>query len=130
MALAVLIFSTFVEATALAQDIDKISLHIPGSKGGGFDRTGMAIREALLAEGLVKEVDIIRSPGAGGLIGLAQFAESRKSPSTSVFVGGHSNIGAALHNRSNISLTDLVKPHSYVPLHDIVSGTGGRIPNA
>lgn len=96
---------------ALAQSVDantfeKLTIYIPGSKGGGFDNTGIAIRNALLAEGLVEKIDIVRSPGAGGLIGLAQFIEAERQNGSAIFVGGRTLLGAASYNHSEISLDD------------------------
>lgn len=90
-----------------ANEIDKLTLYIGGSAGGGFDQTGMAMRDALLAEGIVDKVEIIRSPGAGGLIGLAQFIESKKGDPNAIFIGGRTNIGATLFNKSKVSLLDV-----------------------
>jgi len=92
---------------SFAQDIDNLTIYIPGAKGGGFDRTGMAVRDALLNEGLVGEVEVVRSPGAGGLIGLAQFIESREGDGSAIFLGGRTNIGATNFNRSQVSLEDV-----------------------
>lgn len=92
-----------------AQDIDHLTIFIPGAEGGGFDRTGMALRDALLSENLVEDIEVVRSPGAGGLIALAQFVESRPNDGNAIFIGGRTNIGATNFNRSQVSLND-VKP--------------------
>ncbi len=91
---------------SFASELDNLTIFVPGSEGGGFDRTGIAIRNALIEEGLVDQVEIIRSPGAGGLIGLAQFVESKRGDNTAVFLGGRTNIGATDFNRATVSLKD------------------------
>lgn len=82
----------------------RLILFVPGSSGGGYDQTGRAIRATLLDEGLADSVEIIRSPGAGGLIGLAQFVEAYEANGAAILVGGKTMVGAAIHNRSEISL--------------------------
>lgn len=96
-------------AESFAQDINSLTIFVPGSEGGGFDRTGMAVRDALLSEGHVAEIEVVRSPGAGGLIALAQFVESKEGDGSAIFLGGRTNIGATNFNRSQVSLND-VKP--------------------
>jgi len=104
------VFVTMLSATeSFAQDIDQLTIFVPGAEGGGFDRTGIAVRDALLNEGLVEEIEIVRSPGAGGLIALAQFVESKEGDGSAIFLGGRTNIGATNFNRSQVSLND-VKP--------------------
>lgn len=92
---------------SLAQDIERLTIYIPGAEGGGFDRTGMAVRDALLSENLVGDIDVVRSPGAGGLIALAQFVESREGDGNAIFLGGRTNIGATNFNRSQVSLDNV-----------------------
>ena len=57
---------------------EKLIIYVPGAAGGGFDKTSAAIGRALMRENLVKEIEFIRSPGAGGLIATAQFIESKR----------------------------------------------------
>jgi len=104
-------------AESFAQDIDHLTIFIPGAEGGGFDQTGMAVSDALLNEGLVSDVEVVRSPGAGGLIALAQFVESREGDGNAIFLGGRTNIGATKFNRSQVSLENV---HPVARLNGIV----------
>lgn len=97
----------FVSSVAAAQSRERLVLFVPGSEGGGWDQTAVAIKQALEAEGLVRDVIIVRRPGAGGLIGLAQFAEARRGDPTALLVGGSFMIGSAKINRSAISLRNV-----------------------
>lgn len=94
-------------AAPAAPLLDTLSIHVPGSPGGGFDRSGQAIRQALLDSGLVRAVQIVHSPGAAGLVGLAQFQAQGRDDAPSVIVGGRSILGATALNRSRISLADV-----------------------
>jgi putative tricarboxylic transport membrane protein len=88
--------------------IDHLSIIVPSSPNGGFDRTAMAVKRALQNEGLVRRVDLIRSPGAGGLVALAQFAGRPSNDANSLIIGGQTILGAVQHNRSLVSLRDVV----------------------
>lgn len=83
---------------------DVLTIYVPSAEGGSFDRTAGAIRNALAAEGLVRNVEIVRLPGAGGLIALAQFLGSEKGDGTAVILGGRTLLGAAEYNRSTVTL--------------------------
>ena len=99
-------FSSTSTAEEPAPPIEQLVLYVPAVAGGGFDLTARAMRDALLAENLVEKIDIVYSPGAGGLIGLAQFVEAKRGDSTSLLVGGMTMIGAVSSNRAAVSLLD------------------------
>lgn len=115
--LACVLMTMLLAAESFAQDIDHLTIFIPGAEGGGFDQTGMAVSDALLNEGLVSDVEVVRSPGAGGLIALAQFVESREGDGNAIFLGGRTNIGATKFNRSQVSLENV---HPVARLNGIV----------
>ena len=87
--------------------MDTLTIYVPGNSEGGFDKSGQAVRRALIASGLVATVNIVRLPGAGGLIALANFIESRRGDPTAVFMGGRTMVGAAFFNNSALSLDDM-----------------------
>lgn len=92
---------------AQAAPLQSLTLYVPGQAGGGYDRTATAIRDALIEERLVEDVDLVRSPGAGGIVALAQFIENRSADSGDILlVGGQSMLGSALFNRSTVALTE------------------------
>lgn len=84
-----------------------LTLVVPGQVGGGYDRTAVAIRDALIDAKLVDSVELVRSPGAGGIVALAQFIEQRGGDNGDILlVGGQSMLGSARFNRSTVSLTE------------------------
>lgn len=97
-----------VSGATASPRLDYLSIVVPSSPNGGFDRTAVAVKRALLNEGLVRRVDLIRSPGAGGLVALAQFAEHPSNDANSLIIGGQTILGATRHNRSQVSLRDVV----------------------
>lgn len=95
---------------AMASDSQKTSeltIYVPGNPEGGFDKSGQALRRALVASGHVEKVNIVRLPGAGGLIALANFIESRRNDPSAVFIGGRTTVGATFFNNSAVSLDDV-----------------------
>jgi putative tricarboxylic transport membrane protein len=89
-----------------APELDHLVIIVPASAGGGFDKTAQSVAKVLQAENIVQTVEIRRSPGAGGLIALAQF-EGQASPKPTVLIAGVTTLGAELENHSLVSLTDL-----------------------
>jgi putative tricarboxylic transport membrane protein len=97
-------------AHALPADsvVEELTILVPAEPGGGWDLTARAMASALQREQLVDSVTIEYSPGAGGLIGLAQFISSREGQGNVLFVGGLFTVGASIQNHSAVSLLDAV----------------------
>lgn len=90
-----------------APELDHLVIIVPASVGGGFDKTAKSVATALLTEKIVRTVEIRRSPGAGGLIALAQFEGQGPATEPTVLIGGMTILGAEAENHSLVSLTDL-----------------------
>lgn len=106
--LVLLILLVFPAQSHAQERLERLSIVVPGSAGGGFDSSAQALARALKAEGLVEQIDIRRSPGAGGLIALAQFDSAPPPKVPTIFIGGSSILGAAAQNRSIVSLSNVV----------------------
>ena len=81
----------------------------PAAPGGGWDQTARSLQEAMTAEGISGNVQVVNVPGAGGTIGLAQFAQEANGDPTRLMVGGYVMVGAILTNKSPVTL-DAVTP--------------------
>jgi len=79
----------------------------PAAPGGGWDQTARTMQEALQAEGISGNVQVTNVPGAGGTIGLAQFANQSAGKPDALIVGGYVMVGAVLTNQSPVSLADV-----------------------
>jgi putative tricarboxylic transport membrane protein len=79
----------------------------PAAPGGGWDQTARSMQEALTADGISGNVQVVNVPGAGGTIGLAQFAQEAKGDPTKLIVGGYVMVGAILTNKSPVTLADV-----------------------
>ncbi len=79
----------------------------PAAPGGGWDQTARSMQEALQAEGISANVQVNNVPGAGGTIGLAQFATQENGNPNALIVGGYVMVGAILTNASPVTLADV-----------------------
>lgn len=85
------------------------SIMAPAGPGGGWDQTARSMQEAMTAEGISGNVQVTNVPGAGGTIGLAQFAPEANGNPSKLIVGGYVMVGAILTNKSPVTL-DAVTP--------------------
>ena len=72
----------------------------PAGPGGGWDQTARTMQDALQTEGISGNVQVTNVPGAGGTIGLAQFATQENGNPNALIVGGYVMVGAILSPRS------------------------------
>jgi putative tricarboxylic transport membrane protein len=106
LATAMLAAAIALPASAFAADY---TIMAPAGPGGGWDQTARAMQEAMTAEGISGNVQVINVPGAGGTIGLAQFANEAKGDPSRLIVGGYVMVGAILTNKAPVTL-DAVTP--------------------
>ena len=74
----------------------------PAGAGGGYDQLARATQAVLESQGLASGVQVMNIPGAGGTIGLAQFATGKKR-GTNLLVTGLGMIGAIKINKSVVT---------------------------
>lgn len=98
------IFAAVLAVPAMAADYTIIA---PANPGGGWDQTARTMQDVLQKEGISKSVQVQNVPGAGGTIGLAQFAEQHKGDPNALIIGGYVMVGAVLTNNSPVSLADV-----------------------
>lgn len=93
-----------LSVTAFAADY---TIMAPAGPGGGWDQTARTMQEALTAEGISGNVQVTNVPGAGGTIGLAQFATQDAGNPNALIVGGYVMVGAILTNASPVTLDNV-----------------------
>ncbi|MDQ0997938.1 putative tricarboxylic transport membrane protein [Phyllobacterium ifriqiyense] len=76
----------------------------PAAPGGGWDQTARTLQTVLQEEKISGNVQVVNVTGAGGTIGLAQFANSAKGDPSQLIVGGYVMVGAILTNASPVTL--------------------------
>ena len=106
VATAILAGALALPLSALAADY---SIMAPAGPGGGWDQTARSMQEAMTADGISGNVQVVNVPGAGGTIGLAQFAQEANGNPDKLIVGGYVMVGAILTNKSPVTL-DAVTP--------------------
>jgi putative tricarboxylic transport membrane protein len=106
VATAILAGALALPASAFAADY---TIMAPAGPGGGWDQTARSLQEAMTAEGVSGNVQVVNVPGAGGTIGLAQFAQEANGDPAKLIVGGYVMVGAILTNNAPVTL-DAVTP--------------------
>jgi putative tricarboxylic transport membrane protein len=104
-----LLASVLAGAMALPAFAADYSIIAPAAPGGGWDQTARAMQTSLQTEGISPSVQVTNVPGAGGTIGLAQFASQANGDANKLIVGGYVMVGAILTNASPVTL-DQVTP--------------------
>lgn len=99
--------STFMAATAAHADLSRVEILVPSGAGGGWDQTGRAVQQTLRTEKISNNVQVTNVPGAGGTIGLAQFATTKKGKSNALLVGGFTLVSSVITNKSAVSLANV-----------------------
>ncbi len=102
-----LIASILAGAVAFSANAADYTIIAPANPGGGWDQTARSMQTSLQQEGIAGNVQVQNVPGAGGTIGLAQFASQSKGNPNALIVGGYVMVGAILTNKSPVSLKDV-----------------------
>ena len=97
-------------AFSLAANAADYTIMAPASPGGGWDQTARAMQAVMQDEGIAQSVQVMNVPGAGGTIGLAQFANQDAGNPDALIVGGYVMVGAILTNNAPVTLA-AVTPH-------------------
>ena len=94
-------------AMALPAVAADYTIMAPANPGGGWDQTARSMQTVLQQDGISPAAQVQNVPGAGGTIGLAQFANQAKGDPDALIVGGYVMVGAILTNKSPVSLKDV-----------------------
>jgi putative tricarboxylic transport membrane protein len=81
----------------------ELKIMAPAAPGGGWDQTARSMQQALTQSGLAKSVQVTNVPGAGGTIGIAQFATGSKGDGHALIVNGLVMMGAILTNNAPVT---------------------------
>ena len=99
--------SLIAGAMALPAFAADYSIIAPAGPGGGWDQTARSLQTVLQDEKIAGSVQVVNVPGAGGTIGLAQFAGQNSGNPNALIVGGYVMVGAILTNQSPVTLKDV-----------------------
>jgi putative tricarboxylic transport membrane protein len=98
---------TVVALSAPAFALDTVKFMAPGSVGGGYDQTARVLGKALIEAGAAKSATFENKGGAGGTLGLAQFANSTKGDPNALLVVGAIMVAGIEQNKPQITLKDV-----------------------
>ncbi|KPN91102.1 tripartite tricarboxylate transporter substrate binding protein [Pseudomonas nunensis] len=96
-----------VAAATPAFALDTVKFMAPGSVGGGYDQTARDLGKALIEAKTAKSVTFENKGGAGGTLGLAQFANSTKGDPNALLVVGAIMVAGIEQNKPQITLKDV-----------------------
>ena len=102
---AVAITAAALSTPALA--LDSVKFMAPGSVGGGYDQTARQLGKAMVEAKVAKSVTFENKGGAGGTLGLAQFANSTKGDVNALLVVGAIMVAGIEQNKPQITLKDV-----------------------
>ena len=108
-----------VSLSALAAFAEPATVMAPGGPGGGYDATARMPFDAMAADGIFTDgATFTNKGGAGGTIGLAEFAGANKGNDNAVMSMGVIMVGGILMNNSPVTLDDVT------PLVRLTNDTG------
>lgn len=96
------------EASSETYPSKPLSILAPGSPGGGWDTRARGIASALSqCKITTQKATVTNVPGAGGTIGLAQFAKHTGDPYQLMVMDSATMLGGIVNNHSPVDLTTL-----------------------
>ncbi|MGF6129202.1 putative tricarboxylic transport membrane protein [Pseudomonas frederiksbergensis] len=96
-----------ITAATPAFALETVKFMAPGSVGGGYDQTARDLGKALIEAKTAKAVTFENKGGAGGTLGLAQFANSTKGDPNALLVVGAIMVAGIEQNKPQITLKDV-----------------------
>jgi putative tricarboxylic transport membrane protein len=105
MSTAAVLSALTLSTSALA--LDTVKFMAPGSVGGGYDQTARILGKALIEAEAVKSITFENKGGAGGTLGLAQFANSTKGDPNALIVVGANMVTSEEQNKPQITMKDV-----------------------
>jgi len=93
-----------VATPVLAQTL---KVMVPANAGGGYDGTGRTLGKALIETGAFKTATYENKAGAGGTLGLAQFANANKGDPNALLVMGAIMVTGVIQAKPQISLANV-----------------------
>ncbi|PNI08684.1 tricarboxylic transporter [Arthrobacter sp. AFG7.2] len=104
---AVALASVNASASGSGDDArNRLTLIAPAGAGGGWDGAAREAQQAMRAQGIVNNAQVVNIPGAGGTIGLTKFA-GMEGESSTLMLMGITMLGAININGSDTTLEDV-----------------------
>ncbi|KSZ57104.1 tricarboxylic transport membrane protein [Rhodococcus pyridinivorans KG-16] len=97
----------------------QLTLIAPAAAGGGWDGAAREMQQAMRAQNIVNNSQVVNIPGAGGTIGLSQFT-GMAGDGTTMMVMGITMLGAININGSDVDLGDVTPIARLADDYDVV----------
>ncbi len=97
---------SFTQGSSGTDPRSTLTLIAPAGVGGGWDSFARAQQQAMRTDGIVRTVQVVNIPGAGGTIGLAAFA-NMDDPSSTLLATGAAMTGGIEINKSPVGFDDV-----------------------
>ena len=81
-----------------------LKVMVPANAGGGYDGTGRTLGKALIETGAFKTATYENKAGAGGTLGLAQFANANKGDPNALLIMGAIMVTGVIQAKPQLSL--------------------------
>lgn len=92
-------------ATVTPVAAQTLKVMVPANAGGGYDGTGRTLGKALIEAGAFKTATYDNKAGAGGTLGLAQFANASKGDPNALLVMGAIMVTGVIQAKPQINLS-------------------------
>jgi putative tricarboxylic transport membrane protein len=109
-----------ISSAALGSDIrNSMTVIAPAAAGGGWDGAARAMQQAMKANGIVNNVQVVNMPGAGGTIALGNVSVLSGQPNN-ILVGGTGLLAATIQFDSAATLDDVTPLATIVEEYDVI----------
>ena len=108
-------------ASAPAVALDAMRIMVPGSPGGGYDQTARTLAKAMIEAGVARTAQFDNKNGAGGTLGLAQFANSAKGDVNALCVMGAIMVTGIVQNKPPITLANVTPIARLYTEYDVIA---------
>ncbi|WP_449281184.1 tripartite tricarboxylate transporter substrate binding protein [Leucobacter sp.] len=109
-----------VSSAALGSDIrNSMTVIAPAAAGGGWDGVAREMQQAMKANGIVNNVQVVNMPGAGGTIALGNVSVLSGQPNN-LLVGGTGLLAATIQFDSAATLDDVTPLATVVEEYDVI----------
>ncbi|MBB5216257.1 Bug family tripartite tricarboxylate transporter substrate binding protein [Parapusillimonas granuli] len=106
---ALALCAALAPAHAAEPVLAQLKITAPAGPGGGWDSASRALQQVLMSGKIVPSVQVVNIPGAGGTVGLAQFANGARKDPRQMLMMGVTMVGAVMTNKAPVGL-DAVTP--------------------
>lgn len=109
-----------ISSAAMGSDIrNSMTVIAPAAAGGGWDGVAREMQQAMKANGIVNNVQVVNMPGAGGTIALGNVSVLAGQPNN-ILVGGTGLLAATIQFDSAATLDDVTPLATIVEEYDVI----------